>query len=143
VKKLNDVLKLLRPKRDPASKAIYKFYNEFKKLGYNNFITIKLEQINENLVELNEIWSDKEIGKGYASKTIKLLIKWCQFYQSSITLMVLPLRYSPSKFMDRDNEYTNRNKKYLNKIALTIWYKKYGFELVDHKDNLMIRNFKR
>lgn len=121
--------------------------NEFKKLFHENKLNEKIEinlyKENENLIELNEIWSEKFPNEGFATKTLLLLIEVCDKYSIDIFLRVLPLRYSPSEYMDRNGEYSSRNKKFLSGDILEKWYSKYGFVLVNKEELIMTRKGKK
>jgi hypothetical protein len=117
--------------------------NEFKKLFHENKLNEKIEinlyKENDDLIELNEIWSEKFPNEGFATKTLLLLIGVCDKYSVDIFLRVLPLRYSPSEYMDRNGEYSSKNKKFLSGDVLKDWYLRHGFVLINNEGLIMIR----
>jgi hypothetical protein len=125
---------------EPSQKAIDEFYKLFYKENLNKIIDINIYKENNNSIELNEIWSEKNIGKGYASKALTLLTNTCMKYTVDIYLKVLPLRYSPSPYMDKTLCLSDRNSKFLSKEILQKWYEKNGFKMIDQEKFLMKKN---
>lgn len=124
---------------DKINAVISTFYKSFKDEGLSESVDILVCEDNESRIELTEIWSEKNSGNGYASSALKLLISICYANNVSIVLKVLPLRYTPSKFMDRSCEFTDKNKKFLDKKSLQNWYKRYGFKMIDNNNSIMLK----
>jgi hypothetical protein len=121
----------------PSQIAIDEFYKLFYKEYLNKNIEINIYKESDNLIELNEIWSEKNIGEGYASKTLTLLTNTCMKYKVDIYLKVLPLRYTPSPYMDNNLGLSDRNNKFLSKEILQKWYERNGFKIIDQKKFIM------
>jgi hypothetical protein len=110
-----------------ASRVKKEFYQTFLSNGYDGYVAVTLDTLTENEIELIEIWSEIKSQAGWASKVMKLLASICDAHGVSISLRMMPLRYTPSALMDKNNLYSNRNAAFLSKAALTDWYERHGF----------------
>lgn len=103
----------------------------------------------DNEIELCQLWSDVERGKGHATKAMTAFLELADEYQVDVALTVHSLEYDNNDLLYSDDELEQLqelNAYRLNNQQLVSWYERFNFEstgLTKEKSHTMKRNFQR